>query len=630
MSDITFREKFQYRFDNLMARGTPAMLGGLAIVFFVSIIFFSALVVVFGISPEESEGSFLQLVWMSMMRTLDSGTMGGDKPPYGFLMLGVTFTGIFILSALIGILNSGLEARLEQLRKGRSRVIERDHSVILGWSDQVYTIISELATANESRGDACIVVMGEKDKVEMEDAIKEHVDDLKTTRVVCRQGSPVSPGDLAIVNLDDARSIVVLSPEKDNPDADVIKTILAIVNNPARRSEPYHIVAELRDPKNVDVARMVGKDEVEIILVGDLIARIIAQTCRQNGLSLVYTELLDYGGDEMYFHEEKKLVGRKFGEILLESEDSAVIGLASPGQAPRLNPPMETIIKKGDQLIVIAEDDSMIRFERSTAPIDAAAIRISTPLPPAPERTLILGWNWRVPTIIRELDNYVVPGSEAFVAADEPEGEATIQKACAGAMKNQKVTFLRIETTDRVELDALKVERFDHVILLCDSDRLSSSEADSRTLITLLHLRDMAEKTGKSIPIVSEMLDIKNRDLAQVARVNDFIVSDKLISLLLTQVAENKQLNAVFADLFDPDGSEIYVKSAKDYVKPGHEVSFATVVEAARRRGEIAIGYKIESQSGDPARSFGVVVNPEKSALVSFEDEDRVIVLAES
>jgi hypothetical protein len=332
----------------------------------------------------------------------------------------------------------------------------------------------------------------------------------------------------------------------------------------------------------------------------------------------------------MYFHEEEKLVGRKFGEILLESEDSAVIGIASPGQAPRLNPPMETVIRKGDQLIVIAEDDSTIRFERSTAPIDEAAIRMATPLPPAPEKTLVLGWNWRVPTILRELDNYVPAGSSVTVVADEPEGEAIIGKECAPVMKNQAVTFHRIDTTDRTELNALRAETFDHIILLCDSDRLPAPEADSRTLITLLHLRNIAEKSGKSFPIVSELLDIRNRDLAQVAKVNDFIVSDKLISLLLTQVSENKQLNAVFADLFDPDGSEIYIKPAKDYVRPGHEVSFATVLEAAKRRGEVAIGYKIESLSGDPASSFGVVVNPEKSARISFEDEDRVIVLAES
>ena len=62
------------------------------------------------------------------------------------------------------------------------------------------------------------------------------------------------------------------------------------------------------------------------------------QTCRQSGLSVVYTELLDFGGDEIYFHEEPALVGKTFGEALLAYEDSAVIGLQHGDGAIRAEP----------------------------------------------------------------------------------------------------------------------------------------------------------------------------------------------------------------------------------------------------------------------------------------------------
>ena len=48
--------------------------------------------------------------------------------------------------------------------------------------------------------------------------------------------------------------------------------------------------------------------------------------------------------------------------------------------------------------------------------------------------------------------------------------------------------------------------------------------------MTLLHLRDMSEKSGKEFAIVSEMLDLRNRQLAEVTRADDFIVSDHLVS----------------------------------------------------------------------------------------------------
>jgi hypothetical protein len=145
-----------------------------------------------------------------------------------------------------------------------------------------------------------------------------------------------------------------------------------------------------------------------------------------------------------------------------------------------------------------------------------------------------------------------------------------------------------------------------------------------------LHLREIAERSGRSFSIVSEMLDDRNRELAEIARADDFIVSDRLVSLMMCQVSENKEYGAVFEELIDPQGSEIYLKPAEGYVEPGVPLSFYTLVEAARRRGEVAVGYRVQAQAGDPRNSYGVHLNPTKSRRVEFAEGDRVIVLAES
>ena len=126
------------------------------------------------------------------------------------------------------------------------------------------------------------------------------------------------------------------------------------------------------------------------------------------------------------------------------------------------------------------------------------------------------------------------------------------------------------------------------------------------------------------------MLDSRNRDLAEAARADDFIVSDKLTSLMLTQVSENKELMAVFGELFAAGGAELYLKPATDYVAAGAAVNFYTILEAARRRGEIAIGYRLAQNANDAAQNYGVTVNPKKSENVTFGAEDKVIVMAES
>jgi len=630
MKKITLTDRLRYQFDNAMSRGTIAMIGWLAVLSLVVILVAALIVSLAGIAPPGEEPlNFAEASWQALMRTLDAGTMGGDTG-WGFrlVMFGVTLGGVFIISTLIGVLTAGIENKIENLRKGRSRVIESGHTVILGWSDQVFTIIPELVIANENQPKSCIVIMGEKDKVEMEDEIREKVGPTGRTRVVCRTGNPIEMADLEIVSPHTAKSIIVLSPDGDDPDSQVIKTLLAITNNPNRKPEPYHIVAEIRDPRNIQVAKMVGKDEVEIVSVGELVARVTAQTCRQSGLSVVYTELLDFGGDEIYFEAEPGLNGKTFGEALSMYEDSAVIGLHPKGGVPMLKPPLDTRIQDGDRIIAISEDDDTVRLSGLTdLGINFDAIQSTPPAPPQPERTLILGWNWRAPTIINELDRYVAPGSAVTVVADVDGEEAAIAHCCPG-LKHLTVTFQRGDTTDRRTLDALDIETYHHVIVLC-YDLPDAQQADARTLITLLHLREIAERAGHPFSIVSEMLDVRNRNLAEVTHADDFIVSDRLVSLMMAQVSENKALNAIFADIFDPEGAEIYLKPATDYVKPGVPVNFYTIVEAARRRNEVAIGYRLHAHANDASRAYGVVVNPDKSDMITFTEQDRIVVVAE-
>ena len=116
---------------------------------------------------------------------------------------------------------------------------------------------------------------------------------------------------------------------------------------------------------------------------------------------------------------------------------------------------------------------------------------------------------------------------------------------------------------------------------------------------------------------------------AEVAQPDDFIVSDKLISLMFSQISENKHLENVLKDLFDPEGSEIYLKPITNYVETGHAVDFYTLVAAASARGETAIGYRIKSLSNQADRGYGVVINPDKQNTITFAPDDKLVVLAE-
>ena len=173
-----------------------------------------------------------------------------------------------------------------------------------------------------------------------------------------------------------------------------------------------------------------------------------------------------------------------------------------------------------------------------------------------------------------------------------------------------------------------KIPTYDHVIVQAEPGQ-DDQHRDAQVLVTLLHLRDIQQQSGAHFNIVAEMLDVRNRELASVTRIDDFIVSTHIISLLMAQLSENAALLPVFTDLFDADGSEIYLKPAANYIEPGVEVSFAAVIESASRMGETAIGYKLRAEKDDPEHNFGIHTNPAKLQPVTFTDRDKIIVLAE-
>lgn len=148
---IQFSRHLRYRFDNLMARGTGSQFLLLAATTLVLVLVTALALIACGVVPESDGGpeSFGELLWRGLMHALDAGAVGGDAGTwtFRFIMLAVTIGGLFVLSALIGILNNGFGALIESLRRGRSAVIERGHSAVIERGHTIWPLLLELAGA---------------------------------------------------------------------------------------------------------------------------------------------------------------------------------------------------------------------------------------------------------------------------------------------------------------------------------------------------------------------------------------------------------------------------------------------------------------------------------------------------
>jgi voltage-gated potassium channel Kch len=615
-----FGDRLRYMFDNSMSSGTPALIAWLTAATLLLIVVFALILTIFGVHQEGTDRNFFEDLFYNLLHALDPGTVGGDSGTWTWLltMLALTLGGLFIVSALIGVLATGIDSKLADLRRGRSIVLERDHTVILGWSESIFTIISELTLANESRKDPVIVILADRDKVDMEEELKVKVPERRGTRIVCRSGSPMDLDDLRLSSHETARSVILLAPDSDDPDSEVIKTLLALTHS---GEDGPRIVAEIQDPANLEAASLVGAGRTTLLDIRETVAKLVVQTSRQSGAAAVYTELFDYSGDEFYFFEDHGVGGSTYAEAQLAFEAASVVGIIDGGTS-KLNPPPDTPITAEQTLIVVVEDDSALEGQsRSMTEPALNKLGTQTSTDVHPTQALVVGWNQRAPIVLRELDRYAPPGSTLTVVT--AYGDPVVP-----AFQNLAVTVVKASSTNRAVLEQHVGGDLDQIIVLCYDDDLEVQTADSRTLVTLLHVRDILGKLGSETPVVSEMIDDRNRVLASVADVDDIVVSGEIVSLVVTQLSEDGRLEAVFNELLGADGSEIYLRPAEWYVEPGDDVSWATVVAGAARRNETAIGLK-SALLAEPGLNFGVVVNPPKSQTYTIGPGDAVVVLAE-
>ena len=609
-----FLARWRYRFDNAISRGTLPIIAWLGAAVLGVIVLGAFIITVFRADiADETDPGFFESMWQTMVRVLDGGTFTGDSG-WGLrlLTLVVTLFGITVAALLIGLIATAIAEKVEDLRRGRSPVIESDHTLVLGWSPRVFTVVSEIITADQSRKDSAVVVLADRDKQEMEQDFDKRIPDTGATRLVVRSGDPSSLVDLDRVGLDHARSVIVLGDvEAEDGDAHVVKTVLAVLIRLGDRDIP--VVAELSEAETGRALREAGPGRVLVVRAPEIIARVTAQACRQPGLSAVWQDLLDFDGDEIYFHPADDLVGHTFAEAQLGFERAAVLGRRAADGAVTVNPPGDTRFASGDAVIVLAEDDDAVTF---TGFVDGGGAGSAAPSRDGePEHLLVIGWNPMAPMIMSELDRFVSTGSTVDVLVDADL--VSLEEVEVPGLHHLHLTLLPAE---RANLDCLAdqvlVRDYDVVLILGYRALGSAASADARTLLTLLLVQQASQRP---LRVVTELLDSADIELAMESGGDDYVVSDALSGYLMSQLAENPELRQVFDALFE--GTEVVLRLAPAAGYGLGSTTFGGIVTAAQAKDEVALGYlQIDGME--------VVLNPAKSGTCDLTVADRVVVIS--
>ena len=620
------KNRFTYWFDNQMSKGTIALIRILTVASFGAVFIMGIIIAIAGGSKGPGFGEGL---WLSLIHVLDPGTVCGDdlsNVPFILGMLFVTFLGIFIFSTLTGIICNAIDEKVQELRKGKSIVVEEGHVIILGTAGGLFTMVSELIECNANHKREALVIMDDKeDKDVMDDMINDRFPDKKTTRIICRCGNIADVNDLKVCSFDTCKSVII---NADN-DARTLKSILAVT----KLLKEYHndrafITAVIRDEENKEAAEVAGEGYAEILSFNDIMSRIIAHTGRNAGLSVVYTEIFDADGSEFYIEEHPEAAGRTLSELNRLFPVSTVIGFVKADGAILLNPEPDLKAEKDDRLILLAEDDGESHMDASPHGINEDHILKEYYKEPAEKKDmLILGYSSKIKYILEEEDNYVASGSKITVAL--PESQALCREEIDNIkLKNISVEVVECDIYSRSGLESLLKEE-NTILVLADNeegmDDETAEKKDAKILLILLQLKYFSETRGYRMTVTSEMLKTENQELAEIAEVNDFVVSSNITSLVVTQICQERKLKAIFEELLRAEGSDIYVRPAGCYIRTGEKTDIYTACEAAARQREVLIGYrKTDKETGE----IEIVTNPPKSSEVLFEEQDAFVVIA--
>ncbi len=607
MEKPTLKERFRYWLDTRLSSGSTGLIRILVVSTVTMIVLFSAVILLFGFNEDADAGS---VIWDNIATIINAWMPASDEGSLGYriIMALTAVAGLLFTSVLIGIVTSAMEEKIMGLKKGNSQVIEEDHTVVLGFKFGEYSLIRQLVL---SAGDdkACIVIGADEDKEEMEQCIRDNVEIPKNVRIICRTVDIFDPLSIELLSVHTCRTVLI-SPMDDSS---VVKSLLAVSSlihsSDSRKVRVNAIVSKDQHRFPPSIARL---HNMTTLQTNDTMAKIIAHSCTQTGLSEVFKEIFNFEGNELYLVKMEGIGGLSFNDLLVRMDRAVPAGIYRNHEM-HLNPEPDTVLEETDRILVFAEenDSAVLREERDR--IDTVFEQV---IPERNTKVIIMGRNNSLKTVLKELPDNVEHVTFAGIR-DEAEITERERKIC----EDREMTY-DFDTNDLFEEQKLleSTRNAEHIIILSRHDT-DPDESDMNTIFLLLNLRDIRSRYRLRYNITAEMRLESNQSLIDAKDHTDYIVASNMSSLFLAQLAESPRLIGAFEELLSNRGNELFMKKASRIHCSGtHTV--CQLRQIIRAQGYIFLGY----MNSDKEKFF----NPPLDEVLEIKDSDRIIVLGES
>jgi len=466
------------------------------------------------------EAFITSLKWMVSVNSINQYDVKEDLKIM-ILAVIVIATGMILFSGvIIATLTAAVKAYIDKKSRAKGKIEVEDHFVILNYNNKVPDIIYNLICKGFKKN---ILILSNYTKEYIESEVQSVISTYSTTnkskaKLIIKEGSPLLRGNLEDISIEKASSIVIMNRDDmkrgddkniSNSDLLSLKIMLALGNYQLKDNINIVIETDSDETANEmeDLASNINnlKDKTIIpISFNRKIGQIIAQSIINPVMANVYLDLLSYDGDEFYSRDSIEI------EDFLANYTNAIP------------------IIKYDKLFVFAEDDKDINTKRNKP--------------------------YHTDRLLKTHEEIFNEDFTVFVIGDNKKREFIIENLnLSGTFYQAKFNVNEYHKNDIDSLinDIKKTEGIKKVLILSD-DTVSDDSYDANVFVTLIALQN-AFPNHEDLPFITELLDSRNLNSIKDFNIKNAIISNRIMSLLITQLVLNRDSKKFFNSLLVAD-----------------------------------------------------------------------------
>lgn len=563
----------KYRIDRMLNKGLLYQLLLLVFAIIILLLIVSIFIIVFFNYPPKDA------FWDSLMQFIDTGNISSVDGSTGIVLtfLMVTFIGVCGWGSLIAMINKALQDRINNLSKGNAFIMEKNHAIILGYGEEALTIVEEFIMAKVKT----IIILSEHNV----DIIRKRISFIKgskQTNIIIREGSASRIENIKLLNIAKSSSISIIN----NDDTESLNILLALkkIVEEEELDKKINICVLVHEEDTIEIIKSIEEKNfvIHVIYKYEILYKLIAQSIIYTGLSNVYEDLFSNDGNVFYIETDHDFNDFKFEDAALKYLDRGMIllGITKEDRSQLLIPNYDYLLKKENRLVILSRnnnDDNIKEYPD----IKPSIIKYKNNI-------LLICEENRYDEIIKEISEYM-----------ENHNTSMISYNLIKSQKN-KYKFMR---------EKLREENTTKIVLISE-DNLT----DVKSINILLIIRQIIRKENLNIAILSLLNSIQKRNLIYSDDVRDFIVSGKLIGMLMAQASISSNILYIFYGLLSKNGKDIIMSPYSDYFNESK--SFKDVYLYLLRKKVVIIGVK---------RYNDVIINPNNDCMLDNKDEIIII-----